>query len=242
MAPAASPPPSPEWSLEAVLEELRNAGSEHNRAGMKRFGINVEKAFGIPMAVTRPLAKRIGRNSDLSDALWASGYHEARILAGLIADPRKITLAQMDAWTAEFNSWDLCDQICAVFAKTDHAPERIPVYIADEREFVRRAGFAMIAWRAVHAKKAPDTEFLAYLNLIEANSGDPRNFVLKAVHWALRQIGKRSWSLHAPALDLAQRLSASRDKAERRVGREALRELSSDKVRARLDSRALKGS
>lgn len=236
MAPAASPPD--EWSLETALEELRNAGSEHNRAGMKRFGINVDRAFGVPMAVTRPLAKRIGKNPELSDALWASGYHEARILAGLIADPKRITPAQMDTWTAEFNSWDLCDQICAVFAKTVHAPDLIPVYIADEREFVRRAGFAIIAWRAVHAKKAPEAEFLTYLDMIETNSNDPRNFVLKAVHWALRQIGKRSWSLHAPAVKLAEKLSASNDKAERRVGREAVRELKSEKVAERLDRKA----
>lgn len=238
MAQAISPPPSDGWSLEAILEELRNAGSEHNRAGMERFGVNVDRAFGVPMAVTRPLAKRIGKSSELSDALWASGYHEARILAGLIAEPKKITPQQMDAWTGEFNSWDLCDQICGVFAKTDHAPGRIPIYIEDDREFVRRAGFAMIAWRAVHAKKAPDAEFLTYLDMIEANSGDPRNFVLKAVHWALRQIGKRSWSLHAPALALSEKLSTSTDRTERRVGREALRELNSDKVATRLDKKA----
>jgi 3-methyladenine DNA glycosylase AlkD len=240
MAPAVSPPAPDGWSLETVLTELQNAGSEHNRAGMKRFGINVERAFGVPMAMTRPLAKRIGKDPDLSDALWASGYHEARILAALIADPKTVTPQQMNAWTAEFNSWDLCDQVCAVFAKTVHAPNRIPAYIADEREFVRRAGFAMIAWRAVHAKKALDTEFLAYLDMIEAKASDPRNFVLKAAHWALRQIGKRSWSLHAPALALAEKLSASSDKAERRVGREALRELTSEKVRTRLDRRAVK--
>ncbi|WP_346912861.1 DNA alkylation repair protein [uncultured Roseibium sp.] len=222
------------WTVEAVLGELRQAGSEENRAGMKRFGIQVDRAFGVPMAVTRPLAKKIGKNPALSDALWAIGWHEARILAGLIADPKQITPAQMDAWVSDFNSWDLCDQVCAVFAKTDHATEKIAAYATDEREFVRRAGFAMIAWRAVHAKKAPDSEFLSYLDLIADKASDPRNYVFKAVSWALRQIGKRSLALHQPALALAERLAASTDKTERRIGKEASRELTAEKTLLRL--------
>ncbi len=237
---AEGPSASGGWTVDSVLAELRQVGSEENRAGMARFGVNTDKAFGVPMAFTRPFARKVGKSPALSAALWQTGFHEARILAGLIADPKAITPDQMDAWVTEFNSWDLCDQICAIFAKTNHAPDRIPVYAADEREFVRRAGFATIAWRAVHAKKAPDEEFLGYLELIETHASDPRNFVLKAVHWALRQIGKRSYSLHAPALELAEKLAASSDKAERRVGREAVRELTSDKVAARLEKIAQK--
>ena len=146
----------------------------------------------------------------------------------------------MDAWVSGFNSWDLCDQVCAVFAKTDHAAEKIATYAADEREFVRRAGFAMIAWRAVHAKKAPDNEFLGYLDLIADKAADPRNYVFKAVSWALRQIGKRSLPLHRPALALAERLAASSDKTERRIGREACRELTAEKTLLRLQQKAQK--
>lgn len=221
---------SSDWTVETVLAELRQAGSEENRAGMKRFGIQVDRAFGVPMAFIRPLAKKIGKNPALSAALWETGWHEARILAGLIADPKQISRAQMDDWVSDFNSWDLCDQVCAVFARTDHATEKIAAYAADEREFVRRAGFAMIAWRAVHAKKAPDSEFLGYLDLIADKAGDPRNYVFKAVSWALRQIGKRSQALHQPALALAERLAASTDKTERRIGKEASRELTAEKT------------
>ncbi len=228
------------WTVEAVLAEFRQAGSEHNRAGMKRCGIQVDRAFGVPMAFTRPLAKTIGKDPALSAALWETGWHEARILAGLIADPKQITPAQMDAWVRDFNSWDLCDQVSAVFAKTDQATEKIATYAADEREFIRRAGFAMIAWRAVHAKKAPDNEFLSYLDLIADKAGDPRNYVFKAVSWALRQIGKRSLPLHGPALALAERLAASSDKTERRIGREACRELTAEKTLLRLQQKAQK--
>lgn len=226
------------WTVEAVLADLRQAGSEENRAGMKRFGIQVDRAFGAPMAVTRPLAKKIGKDPALSAALWKTGWHEARILAGLISDPKQITPAQMDAWVSDFNSWDLCDQVCAVFARTADATEKISTYVIDEREFVRRAGFAMIAWRAVHAKRAPDSEFLGYLDLIADKAADPRNYVFKAVSWALRQIGKRSLPLHKPALALAERLAASSDKTERRIGKEASRELTAEKTLLRLQRKA----
>ncbi|WP_235987767.1 DNA alkylation repair protein [Roseibium aggregatum] len=226
------------WTVDAVLTDLRHAGSDENRAGMKRFGIQVDRAFGVPMAYTRPLAKKIGKDPALSAALWETGWHEARILAALIADPKQITPVQMDDWVGAFNSWDLCDQVCAVFASTRYATEKIAAYVADEREFVRRAGFAMIAWRAVHAKKVPDEDFLGYLHLIADKANDPRNYVFKAVSWALRQIGKRSQSLHAPALALAERLAASADRTERRIGKEAARELTLEKTLARLRRKA----
>ena len=227
-------------TVDAVLTDLKEAGSEENRAGMKRFGIQVDRAFGVPMAFTRPMAKKIGKDPALSAALWESGWHEARILAALVADPKQITPAQMDAWVGDFNSWDLCDQVCAVFAKTGFATEKIATYVVDEREFVRRAGFAMIAWRAVHAKKASNDEFIGYLGLIADKANDPRNYVFKAVSWALRQIGKRSLTLHGPALALAERLAASPDRTERRIGKEASRELSAENTLHRLEQKAHK--
>lgn len=238
--PPASPSNASGWTVEAVLAELKAAGSEENRAGMKRFGIQVDRAFGVPMAFLRPLSKKIGKNPTLAVALWATGIHEARILAGLIADPKDLPPEQMDAWAADFNSWDLCDQVSDTFAATDYAVKKIRHYAEDEREFVRRTSFAMIAARAVRAKKAPDSEFLDYLPLIEAKASDPRNFVFKAVSWALRNIGKRCLSLHGPALEVAQRLAASADKTERRIGKEAVRELTSEKVKQRLERKAQK--
>jgi len=209
-----------------VVRELRSLASEQNRAGMARFGINTERAFGISMATLRPIARRYKRDHDLALALWASGWHEARLLAALIDDPKQVTPGQMNAWVADFDSWDLCDQACMkLFAETPHAKERIAAWAEDEREFVRRAAFATIAGYTVRARKAPDSDFLAFLPIIEAASRDNRNFVRKAVNWALRQIGKRSENLHGPALTLAEKLAASDDKAARWIGRDAVKEL-----------------
>jgi 3-methyladenine DNA glycosylase AlkD len=222
----------------AILAELRALGSDANRAGMTRFGINTERAFGVSMTAIKPLARRFRRRHDLAVALWASGRHEARILAALIDDPKLVTRRQMDAWAAEFNSWDLCDQACMkLFAKTPFVAEKAAKWAKDKREFVRRAAFAMIAGYAVGAKAAPDREFLPFLDLIERHATDERNFVRKAVNWALRQIGKRSMTLHHPALALAQRLSASDDKTARWIGKDAVRELTDPAQLERLKRR-----
>jgi 3-methyladenine DNA glycosylase AlkD len=221
--------------VESVLAELRALGSEENRAGMARFGINTGRAFGISMAAMRPLARRLKRDHALAEALWKSGWHEARILAALIDEPAKVTPAQMDRWAAAFDSWDLCDQACMkLFARTPHVAEMVRRWAEDEREFVRRAAFALIAGYAVHGTKAPDAEFVAFLPLIERHATDPRNFVRKAVNWALRQIGKRSVALHAAALSLAQELAGSDDRTARWIGRDAVKELTDPKQMARL--------
>jgi 3-methyladenine DNA glycosylase AlkD len=144
---------------DAVLAELRALGSAENRAGMARFGINTEKAFGVSMTAMRPIARRFRRRHDLAAALWASGWHEARILAALIDDPKLTTRKQMDAWAAGFNSWDLCDQACMkLFAKTPFVAVQVAKWAKDKREFVRRAAFATIAGYAVSAKGAPDSD------------------------------------------------------------------------------------
>jgi len=229
-----SPNPRQSNSVEEILEDLRAAGSETNRAGMARFGIDTSRAFGVPLAILRPMARSIGQSPLLAQDLWASGYHEARLLAILLTLPRALSPELALAWLADIRSWDLCDQLMNVLARRAGSDELVPALAADEREFVRRAAFALVAWRAVHAKSAPEAEFLAYLDLIRQAATDERNFVWKAVHWALRQIGKRSVGLHAPALDLAEELSGSEDLTARKVGRTAARELSSDKVLDRL--------
>jgi 3-methyladenine DNA glycosylase AlkD len=230
--PAASPAASD------VLAELKALGSKENRAGMARFGINTKRAFGVSMAAMRPLSRKYRRNHDLAQALWDSGFHEARILAALIDDPKQVTARQMDAWAAEFDSWDLCDQACMkLFAKTPFVEEKVAKWAKDEREFVRRAAFALIAGYTVAAKKADDKEFLRFLPTIEAHAGDARNFVRKAVNWALRQIGKRSQSLHKPALALARKLAASDDKTARWIGKDAVKELTDPVQIERLKAR-----
>jgi len=209
-----------------VIDELRALGSETNRAGMARYGINTERAFGISIAGLRPIARRLGRNHDLAQALWASGFHEARLLAALIDEPKKATPEQMDSWAGDLDSWDLCDQVCLkLFVKTPFVEGKIAQWADDDREFVRRAGFALLAAYTVHGRKVPDDRFAAFLDLVERHADDPRNFVKKAVNWALRQIGKHSMALHRPALALAERLAASNDKTARWIGRDAVREL-----------------
>jgi 3-methyladenine DNA glycosylase AlkD len=206
---------------------------------MARFGINTEQALGVSMAAMRPLARTHRRDHELALALWATGVHEARILAALIGDPKLLTRREMDRWAAAFDSWDVCDQVCMrLFARTPFAAEKVAKWAKDEREFVRRAAFATIAGYSVHAKKAPDSDFLAFLPIIEEHSTDPRNFVRKAVNWALRQIGKRSPSLHKPALMLARTLAASSDKTARWIGKDAVKELSDPKQIARIKGRS----
>lgn len=227
-----------EANVAAILAELKSLGSEVNRAGMARFGINAEHAYGVSMAAMRPLVRRLKRNHALALALWKTGVHEARILAALIDEPAKVTPAQMDRWTANFDSWDLCDQACMkLFARTPFVAEKVEAWAKDEREFVRRAAFALIAGYTVHAKKAPDAEFLAFLPLIERHAPDPRNFVKKAVNWALRQIGKRNLALHAPALALADKLAASADRTARWIGKDAVKELTDPAQIARIKAR-----
>ncbi|HZP20861.1 MAG TPA: DNA alkylation repair protein [Bauldia sp.] len=225
----------------AVVAELRALGSEANRQGMARYGINTARALGVSMAASRPLARKYRRDHALAAELWRTGIHEARILAGLIEDPKLVTPAQMDAWAADFDSWDLCDQVSMkLFAATPYAPERIAAWAKDEREFVRRAAFATIAGYTVRARQAKDAEFLPFLALVEEHATDPRNFVRKAVNWALRQIGKHSPGLHRKALALAGKLAASEDKTARWIGKDAVRELSDPARIAAIAARALR--
>ena len=209
-----------------VIAALRKLGSEHDREGMARFGIRVDAAFGVSVSSLRRLGRRLRGRHDLALALWETGGHEARILATIIADPKQMQSALADQWAADLDSWDLCDQFCMnLIRKTDFAWEKALSWCRDERTFVRRAGFSLMATLAVHDKQAPDDRFHACLVEIERASVDDRNFVKKAVNWALRQIGKRSINLHARALDLARRLAEGGGKSGRWIGRDAVREL-----------------
>ena len=202
---------------------------------MARYGIDTGCAFGVPVSILRPLAREIRRDHDLAQELWASGFHEARLLATMIGEPRQMTEAGMDSWVDDFDSWDVCDGACInLFRKTPFAHARAVAWSAGEEPFVRRAGFALMATLAVHDKKAEDAVFLAYLPMIAAAASDERNFVKKAVNWALRQIGKRNRALNAAAVACARSLAETESKAARWVARDALRELESKKVLARL--------
>lgn len=202
---------------------------------MARFGINPEHALGVRIPDLRSLAKELGRDHSLALALWRTGVHEARILASMVDEPERVTERQMESWVRAFDSWDLCDQVCGnLFDRTPLAKAKTVEWMGREEEFVKRAGFALAAWRAVHERAGPDGEFAALLPLIEREAHDPRNFVKKAVSWALRQIGKRNRSLNRRAIAVAKRLARRDDSAPARwVGMDALRELTSDAVQGR---------
>ncbi|TCS09080.1 DNA alkylation repair protein [Rhizobium sp. BK418] len=224
---------SPSSSATELIEHLQTLRSEDNIAGMARFGIVTETAIGISNPVLQKIARLAKRDHVRAKELWASGIREARMLALYTFDPKSLTAAEARTLAADFNSWEIVDCAADLFVEAG-LDKLIADFAADEREFVRRTAFAMIAGAAVHRKKDRDESLLSYLPLIEAHATDPRNFVRKAVNWALRNIGKRSRACHAPALALAERLGASADKTARWIGKDAVRELTSEKLLARL--------
>jgi 3-methyladenine DNA glycosylase AlkD len=218
-----------------VIETLRGMASPHDREGMGRFGINTERALGISVTTLRGIAKEVGRDHTLAAELWESGIHEARLLATLVDDPQAVTGEQMEAWVADFDSWDLCDQCCMnLFWRTPFVTEKASQWAQRDEEFVKRAAFALIARLATKRAKASDELLESFFPIIEGAAGDDRNFVRKAVNWALRQIGKSNRHLNNLAIESAQRIEAQDSKSARWIARDALRELTSDKVQGRL--------
>jgi 3-methyladenine DNA glycosylase AlkD len=193
---------------------------------MARFGIAPARAFGVPSEPIRLLAREIGRDSVLAVQLWDTGVHEARILAAFLIDPTSMTRREMERWARDFDSWAVCDHCCIhLFRKTRFARDKALRWSGRRREYVKRAGFAMMATLAVHDKQASDKEFLALLPVIERQATDARNSVKKAVSWALRQIGKRNAALGKAAMETASRLRQSESPSARWIGADALREL-----------------
>ena len=226
--------PGRDSTAEEIIAHLRSMRDETNIAGMARYGIETSTALGISNTALRRLSRTIGRNHDRALALWASGIREARLLGAFTAEPGKMTADTARAWAAAFNSWEIVDGVADIFADAGLNDPLIAEFAADDREFVRRTAFSMMAWSAVHMKQAPDAKFLDWLPLIERHAGDPRNFVRKAVNWGLRQIGKRNAACHGPALELAERLAASDDRTRRWIGKDAVRELTGPSVLERL--------
>jgi len=212
--------------LADAMQRLQARARPDQLAGMARFGMAAEHRLGLSVPMLRTLAKDLGREHTLALALHASGVPDAQILAAYLAEPKRFTVSEMNAWAARFTSWDTCDQACTnAFAPSPLAWARVAVWAADEREFVRRAGFALLAALAVHDKRAPDDRFIAALPLISAHADDERNFVKKAVNWALRQIGKRNATLLPHALALAEALKQRPERSARWIGSDARREL-----------------
>ena len=222
-------------TVEQILAELKSRGSETNRAGMGRFGINVDNAFGVSVKELREIAKPVRRDHALAIDLWNTGLHEARLLATIIADVGQFTEPQIARWLSELDSWDVTDGFCGVLTKHPKAWAYAKAWADRDEEFVKRAAFALMARLAVHDKTALDQTFLDVLPLIVRGSTDERNFVKKAVNWALRQIGKRNQSLNLAAIAVAEELADSKSRAARWIANDALRELTNEKVQARFE-------
>jgi len=224
--------------LKNALTLLQNDARPAELAGMARFGINPEGRLGLSMPAMRHIGKTLGHDHALALALWDTGRPDARIVAGMVAEPAELTSRQMDDWTASFASWDVCDQVCGSgFLASPLAWSKVPEWAGSSAEFVRRAAFALLATLAVHDRQASDESFVAMLPFIEVAAGDERNFVKKAVNWALSNIGKRNLALNAAAIGSARRIQQQGFKSARWIAADALRELTSEAVQARLLSR-----
>ena len=207
------------------ISKLKSKANPTNVEGMKRFGIQGNKMLGVSVTNIRKIAHGI-RDHELALDLWDTGIHEARIMAGIVDDPKQITLTQMDEWVNDFDSWDVCDQVCTILVDVSPlANELIFEWAASEKEFVRRAAFATIAGMAVHKKVMKDEKFEPYLDLIKKYSDDDRNFVKKAVNWALRNIGKRNVPLCKRAIEVASQMEQMDSRSARWIARDAFREL-----------------
>lgn len=219
-----------------ILAYLQTRANPKNVAGMARFGITGQHILGVPKPDLRQLAKDIGKNQhELALKLWDTGVLEARILASMIDAPAEVTDTQMERWVMDFDSWDVCDQCCSnLFRKTALAYPKALAWSRRDEEFVKRAGFVLMATLAVHDKKASDEQMSQFLPIIMAEAADERNFVKKAVNWALRQIGKRNPALNRRAIETAHLLADSESGSARWVAKDALRELTGPKVQARL--------
>ena len=214
-------------SADEIIDILKEKSNEKYKAGTKRFGIADEFALGIPLPELRKLAKLIKTDHALALDLWKTKIHEALLLASMIADPKQLTKAQADSWVHDFYSWDVCDQVCGnLLDRTPFALDKAREYSTSEKEFVKRAGFVLMAEFAVHNKKAPDEAFRPFFAIMEREAWDNRNFVKKAINWALRQIGKRNENLRTEAIETAQRILSQNTKSARWIATDALNELS----------------
>jgi 3-methyladenine DNA glycosylase AlkD len=226
------------WTVPMAIAELQRNGSRHNVEGMARFGIVSNDVYGVSKPILDRIARQIGRNHQLGMELWNTGNHDARLLGMLISDSAKVTTGQMEAWVKDFDNWDVCDGTCChLFAAAKPAWQKSLLWTHHKNEFQKRAGFALIAYLAIHDKAAKDSAFSPCLQAIEREAWDDRNFVRKAVNWALRNIGKRNKRLNQQAIACGERIKKQGTRAARWIAADALRELRSDAVQFRLSKK-----
>jgi len=218
-----------------VLEKLKTLSDPKVVEGMAQFRINPENTYGVSIPNLRRIAKEVGVDHALAQQLWVSGIHDARILASMIDDPKIVTEEQMESWVKDFDSWDVCDECCMnLFVKTRFAYQKASEWSSNDKEFIKRAAFVLMACLAVSDKKAVDIKFEPFFLLIKREAGDNRNFVKKAVNWALRQIGKRNLNLNKRAIEIAKEIQRMDSRSARWIASDAIRELTSQAVQERL--------
>jgi 3-methyladenine DNA glycosylase AlkD len=221
--------------LEEVLNRLKEKARPDQLEGMSRYGISPERRLGVSVPDMRKIAKEVGKEHELALALWKTGIQDAMIVASMVGEPDKLTDEQMEEWVKDINSWDVCDQLCMnLFEKTPLAWKKIVDWSEKQDEFVRRAAYALIACLAWHDKQTEDERFIALFPVLKRGATDERNYVKKAVNWALRNIGKRSRTLNRAAIELAKEIQMIDTKAARWISSDAIRELESEAVHRRL--------
>jgi 3-methyladenine DNA glycosylase AlkD len=219
-----------------IIRRIRELADPRAVEGMARFGINTENNYGISVYTLRKMARETGRDHELARHLWESGIHDARLLACFVDLPERVTGAQMESWVKDFDSWDVCDLCCSnLFDRTGLAHGKAVAWSQREEEFVKRAGFVLMAALSVHDKKAADEDFIRFLPLVKKGSTDERNFVKKAVNWALRQIGKRNMNLNKAATAAAEEIKEIDSRSARWIASDALRELTGEAVQKRMN-------
>jgi 3-methyladenine DNA glycosylase AlkD len=219
---------------EEVLEKLKALADPESLAGMAGFGISTSRSWGVTLPKMRSLAREIGVSHRLAERLWEAGIRETRLLATMVDDPKVLTEEQAERWVKELDSWDVCDGCCMYLARAEFAPRKCVEWSAREEEFVKRAGFVIMARLAVGDKKAGDELFEGFLPIIKRESIDQRNYVKKAVNWALRQIGKRNLALNRTAIETGRDIQRMDSRSARWIASDALRELTGQAVQERL--------
>lgn len=218
-----------------ILEELKSLANPRAIEGMVRYGITPERTYGVSIPNLRKIAKEVGKDHGLAQKLWTSNIRETRILASMVDDPELVTEEQVEKWVHEFDYWEICDQVCQnLFTYTTFAYQKAREWSKRNEEFVKRAGFALMAWLAFKNKNAKDEQFEKFLPIIKRESTDNRNFVKKAVNWALRQIGKRNLNLNTKAIETAKEIQKLDSKSAQWIASDAMRELTSEAVKKRL--------
>ncbi len=229
-------------TADEIIKKLELLENPVNIAGMARFGIVTKKAFGVSAPVLKEIAKDVKKQAanrhELALELWETEIHEARIIAYLIDDAKRVSEKQMESWAKDFDNWAICDGTCGhLFCKTEFAYQKVFEWSEKEEEFIKRAGIVLIAWLAVHDKKASDERIAEFLPILEKHANDERNFIKKAVNWSLRQIGKRNLNLNKLAIETAESIKAQNTKSARWIAADALRELRDEKILNRLKNK-----